>query len=72
MDDREGIGSAGSVPTDLEVIAAADKLSSLWMPNVSRPRAAGNQIHQRMAHGRLHVVTVETKRSPRHRRSEGR
>jgi len=72
MDDREDKMSAGSAPTDQEVIAAADKLSSRWMPHTSKTHVGGGQIHQRMAHGRLRVVTVETKRTPRRLRSDAR
>jgi len=72
MDNREDKMSAGSVPTDLEVIAAADKLSSGWMPYTSKTHVGGSQIHQRMAHGRLHVVTVEIKRTPHRPRSDAR
>jgi hypothetical protein len=71
MDDREGGNSARSV-TDLDVVAAANKLSSRWMPNTSKAHVAGTQIHQRVAHGRLHVVIVETKRTTRRPRSDAR
>src|ERR1700730_2541134 len=53
---------------DQEVIAAAEKLSSRWIPNTSKRLVAGGQIHQRMGDGRSHLVAVETKRTGRRQR----
>ena len=71
MDNREGGNLARSV-TDLDVVAAANKLSLRWLPHTSRTHVGGTQIHQRMAHGRLHTVTVETKHTLRRPRSNPR
>jgi hypothetical protein len=71
MDNKEIRSSACSV-TDPDVIAAADELSSRWLPLTSKAHFWGSQIHQRMARGRLNVVAVETKRSHRRPRSNSR
>jgi hypothetical protein len=65
MDDIE---DKVTTPTDEEVIAAAEKLSSRWLPSNSKRLVAGGQIHQRMGDGRSHVVAVETKRTGRRQR----
>jgi hypothetical protein len=49
-----------------EIDALASRLSSTWAQPVPAARG-GNQVLQRLAHGRVHAVTVErrrTKRSP--------
>jgi hypothetical protein len=70
MDNRDR-NSARSV-TDPDVIAAAEKLSSRWLPNTLKTHVGGSQIRQRMGDGRSHVVAVETKRSPRRIRPDSR
>jgi hypothetical protein len=54
---------AGSDP-DSEIDALAARLSSSWSRSPST-RAGAGQILQRLAHGRLRPVTVESRRSRR-------
>jgi len=54
----------GSGQSDSEIDAMAARLSSSWS-HLSGTRASGGQILQRLAHGRLHPVTVESRRSRR-------
>jgi hypothetical protein len=56
---------AGSGQPDSEIDALAERLSSTWSQVVPTARGATGQILQRLAHGRLNPVTVETKRAKR-------
>jgi len=52
--------------TDVEIEAAAERLSLKWTPSALRQRPAGtSQILQKLAHGRSHAVALEIKRSQR-------
>jgi hypothetical protein len=54
-------------PDEREIDALADRLSLNWAHHGPAARGAGDQVLQRLAHGRIHTVTVErrrTKRSP--------
>jgi hypothetical protein len=55
---------AGPQPADSEIDALAARLSSSWSRSPGT-RAAAGQILQRLAHGRLHPVTVESRRPRR-------
>jgi len=54
----------GPGQSDSEIDALAARLTRSWS-QPSGARASGGQILQRLAHGRLHPVTVESRRSRR-------
>ena len=60
---EEGNGAAKSPATDGEIDALAKRLSMNWSNSAPGARRAGGQVLQRLAHGRVHVVAVESKRS---------
>jgi hypothetical protein len=55
--------TAPSPPTDGDIDAFAKRLSVNWANSATGARRAGGQVIQRLAHGRVHVVAVESKRS---------
>jgi len=64
MDKTEqGKAAAKSPPTDGEIDALAERLSMNWCNTAHGARGTGGQVLQRLAHGRVHVVAVESKRS---------
>ena len=54
---------AASPSTDDDHDALAKRLSENWATSAPRPQRMGGQVIQRLAHGRVHVVAVESKRS---------
>ena len=62
---KENNTPTGLARAEAEIDAAAERLSVSWVHPVSRQRAGMSQILQKLAHGRLHVVALEIKRSPR-------
>ena len=54
---------AASPSTDDDHDALAKRLSENWATPAPRPQRMGGQVIQRLAHGRVHVVAVESKRS---------
>ena len=54
---------ATAQPTDVDIEAAARRLSSTW--SASAPQARSGQIIQRLGGGRTRVVTLEIKRRRR-------
>jgi hypothetical protein len=61
----QGNAGAKSPPTDGEIDAMAERLSMNWSNSARGARGTGGQVLQRLAHGRVHVVAVESKRSRR-------
>ena len=59
----QGKTPAPPSPTDGDIDAFAKRLSVNWANSVPEARRAGGQVVQRLAHGRVHVVAVESKRS---------
>jgi hypothetical protein len=68
MDKRYELKRATETsPDEREIDALADRLSLNWTHQPPGARGGSNQVLQRLAHGRIHTVTVErrrTKRSP--------
>ena len=65
MDKKyEPKGAARTSPEEREIDALADRLSLNWA-HPAPARGAGNQVLQRLAHGRVHAVTVERRRTKR-------
>ena len=62
---KDGETPASPASADVEIDAMAERLSMNWGRSAASPRSAGSQILQRMAHGRMHVVALEIKRSRR-------
>ena len=60
---NQGKTTAPSPPTDADIDAFAKRLSVNWANSAAAARRAGGQVIQRLAHGRVHVVAVESKRS---------
>ena len=65
MDKKYELKRATEIsPDEREIDALADRLSLNWA-HPPPARGAGNQVLQRLAHGRIHTVTVERKRTKR-------
>jgi hypothetical protein len=62
---RLGKATIDFAESDREIDALAERLRSSWSHDASGSRGAGGTILQRLAHGRLHVVTVASKRPKR-------
>ena len=60
---NQGKTTAPSAPTDDDIDAFAKRLSVNWANSAPDARGTGGQVIQRLAHGRVHVVAVESKRS---------
>ena len=58
--------TATAPPTDGDNDALAKLLSEKWANSAFRPQRTGGQVLQRLRHGRVHVVAVESTR-PRRR-----
>jgi len=54
-----------SASQEAEIDALAGQLSLTWAHPVPAVRGGGNQVLQRLAHGRVHIVTVKRKRTKR-------
>lgn len=57
--------TAASPPTDGDNDALAKRLSEKWANSALGPQRTGGQALQRLRHGRVHVVAVESTRSRR-------
>jgi hypothetical protein len=62
--DTSDKSKTGPGQSDSEIDALAARLSLSWSHSPGT-RTGGGQILQRLAHGRLHPVTVESRRSRR-------
>ena len=60
---NQGNTTAPSPPTDGDIDAFAKRLSVNWASSAADARRTGGQVLQRLKHGRVHVVAVESKRS---------
>ena len=64
------VSDAGSIPTDAEIEAAAERLDPSWLKGPTRPAAGQSNSHrvvQSLPLGRAHSVAVEVKRPPKRR-----
>jgi hypothetical protein len=61
----QGKTPAPPSPTDGDIDAFAKRLSVNWANSAPDARRAGGQVLQRLAHGRVRVVVVESTRSRR-------
>ena len=66
IESNEILARTHSVPTDVEIELAVERLGPNWTRVVPRPRTGGaSRILQSLAHGRSHTVVLEIKRSLR-------
>ena len=63
MDKTNQEKTAASPPNDGDIDAFAKRLSVNWASSAPNAGRAGGQVLQRLKHGRVHVVAVESKRS---------
>ena len=67
---NQAYATAQLPPADGEIDALAERLCVSWAKTAPGARGAGGQVLQRLAHGRVRAVMVETRRSKgRHARS---
>jgi hypothetical protein len=64
MDDTNQWKKTSS-PSDDDNDALAKRLSEKWAISAPNPGRAGSQVVQRLKHGRVNVVAVESSRSRR-------
>jgi hypothetical protein len=55
--------TAKSPPTDGDIDVLAKRLSVNWTNSAPNGPEASGQVLQRLAHGRVHIVAVENRRS---------